>query len=372
MEKTVVPKSAAKMKKTYIGAETIISPLGGNVSENFTAIRDNRSGITLVSNAGFNNDPVYLAKILKGKHTFKSLIADSMQLIINQIDPDIISSPRTILIVSSTKGALDQDISDQFGKSMVGLMEKFRLKNQPIVVSNACISGVLAINAAGNFVNAGLYDHAVVVGCDLISDFVVYGFQSLFAISDKPCAPFDAGRTGITMGEGCGAVVVSNSSSIFMETPLNLLPGTTANDANHISGPSRTGEGLYRAVKRTLEINGLAPDEIDFISAHGTATVFNDEMESVAFDRLGLGHIPLNSLKGYFGHTLGAAGVIETAASMQMMRENLLIKSLGFEEQGTTKELNIIKKNANVDLKTILKTASGFGGGNASLVIAKP
>ena len=359
------------MKKIYIGAETIISPLGENVRQNFAAIRDNRSGITLVSNAGFNDDAVYLAKFLTVTPTFDSLIAATLNLVSDRLDPTIVSSEKTILIVSSTKGALDQDISDQFGKSMTVITEQFGLKNQPIVISNACISGVLAINAARNFIDAGLYDHAVVVGCDLISDFVVYGFQSLFAISDKPCAPFDAVRNGITMGEGCGAVVVSNTTSIFNDAPLSLLPGTTANDANHISGPSRTGEGLYRTVKKTMELNNLATDDFDFISAHGTATVFNDEMESIAFDRLGLNHVPLNSFKGYFGHTLGAAGVIETAASMQMMRENLLVKSLGFEEQGTTKELNIIKKNTTADLNTILKTASGFGGGNASLVIAK-
>jgi len=359
------------MKKIYIGAETIISPLGEDVRKNFAAIRDNRSGITLISNAGFNDDAVYLAKFLTVTPTFASLIAATLNLVSDQLDPTIVSSGKTILIVSSTKGALDQDISDQFGKSMTVITEQFGLKNQPIVISNACISGVLAINAARNFIDAGLYDHAVVVGCDLISDFVVYGFQSLFAISDKPCTPFDTLRNGITMGEGCGAVVVSNTASIFNNSPLGLLPGTTANDANHISGPSRTGEGLYRTVKKTMEINNLVADDFDFISAHGTATVFNDEMESIAFDRLGLNHVPLNSLKGYFGHTLGAAGVIETAASMQMMRENLLVKSLGFEEQGTTKELNIIKKNTTADLNTILKTASGFGGGNASLVIAK-
>lgn len=173
------------------------------------------------------------------------------------------------------------------------------------------------------------------------------------------------------MGEGCGAVVVSNSTDIFSENPLTVLTGTTANDANHISGPSRTGEGLYRTVRKTLEINGLSREDIDFISAHGTATVYNDEMESVAFDRLGLNHIPINSFKGYFGHMLGAAGVVETAASMRMMREGILIKSLGFNEQGTSKELNIIKKNTTAELNTILKTASGFGGGNASLVIRK-
>jgi 3-oxoacyl-[acyl-carrier-protein] synthase-1 len=356
------------MINTYIGAEVIISPLGRNSVENFNAILENRSGISLVQGAGFNKNPVFLSKIIT-PHTFQSLISDALRGVEDAIDPEIFFSERTILIVSSTKGALDQDITDQFASSIEGIVHEFGLKNQPIVVSNACISGVLAINVGGNFVKAGHYDHAIVVGCDLISDFVVYGFQSLFAISEQPCAPFDVSRNGITMGEGCGAVVVSNNTDIFNENPLIILTGTTANDANHISGPSRTGEGLYRTVRKTLEINGLSGADVDFISAHGTATVYNDEMESVAFDRLGLNHIPMNSLKGYFGHTLGAAGVIETAASMCMMRSGILVKSLGFEVPGTSKELNIIQKNTTAKLSAILKTASGFGGGNASLVI---
>jgi len=356
---------------TYIGAEVIISPLGRTTAENWAAVSANQSGISLVKHAGFDNSDLYLSKILDlvDDYKFEKLISDALTAVSAQIDPGILISQRTVVIISSTKGELDKDINDPFGKSIAALVSKFSLVNQPIVLSNACISGVLAINAASNFIQAKIYDHAIVIGCDLISDFVVYGFQSLFAISDKPCAPFDASRNGITMGEGCGAVVVSGTKEIFLNGSFQLLSGTSANDANHIPGPSRTGEGLFRSVKRTLEINDVAPDEIDFICAHGTATVFNDEMESIAFDRSGLTNVPLSSLKGYFGHTLGAAGVIETAASMQMMRHGTLLKSLGYQESGTSKELNVLSENVAAQPKTILKTASGFGGGNASLII---
>ena len=149
------------------------------------------------------------------------------------------------------------------------------------------------------------------------------------------------------------------------------VSGSTSNDANHISGPSRTGEGLVRTIQKTLEFGGLNANEIDFISGHGTATIFNDEMESIAFDRLNLDQTSVNSLKAYFGHTLGAAGVIETAIAIQGLRENLLIKSLGFEKNGTSKKLNVIEKNKPAELNILLKTASGFGGCNASLIIRK-
>jgi len=171
------------------------------------------------------------------------------------------------------------------------------------------------------------------------------------------------------MGEASGSVFISKDKEFFKEKPLKLFAGVSTNDANHISGPSRTGEGLYRAIKKTQEKHNIATSEIDFISAHGTATNYNDEMESIAFSRLEMLNIPLNSLKGYYGHTLGAAGIIETVISMQTIRENVLIKSLGFTEQGTTHKMNIIEETKQQEIGCILKTASGFGGCNAALII---
>ncbi|WP_229254480.1 beta-ketoacyl-[acyl-carrier-protein] synthase family protein [Dyadobacter linearis] len=364
------PKTS-ELKMSYIGAEVIISPLGDTAEENWNALAQNRSGISFVEGAGYTGEGMYLAKMLALNTTrrFKNLLIQALTKVSELIDSQIITSTRTIVIISSTKGALDTDIKDQFAGPAAALSRHFKLANQPITVSNACISGVLAINTAGKLVEAGIYEHAIVIGCDVISDFVVNGFQSLFAVSDKPCAPFDNARNGITLGEGCGAVVLSTSKDIFKETPFQLLAGASANDANHISGPSRTGEGLFRSVIKTLTSNKIDTAEIDFICAHGTATIYNDEMESIAFDRLSMSNIPLSSLKGYFGHTLGAAGLIETATSIQMMRNSELVKSLGYSEKGTSKPLNIITVNEKRRLSAVLKTASGFGGGNASLLI---
>lgn len=355
----------------YIGSEVMITPLGMTTAENWVSLLANRSGIAPADRAGFGGEQVWLSKIsaLAGPERFGKLVMDAMAQVLENIDSSILTSPRTIVMLSSTKGALDDQVADPFGNISTVLPKHFNLANQPLIISNACISGVLAVNTAGGFIEAGIYDHVIVVGCDVVSDFVVYGFQSLFAISNSPCAPFDASRNGISMGEGCGAVVVSSDRSIFKENPLQLLTGTSANDANHISGPSRTGEGLFRSISKTLARHRIAAGEIDYLCAHGTGTVFNDEMESIAFDRVSLSDVPLNSLKGYFGHTLGAAGVIETAASMQMMRHGVLLKSLGFTNTGTSVPLNVITANADKKLNTLLKTASGFGGGNASLMI---
>ena len=358
---------------TYIGSENIISPLGNSAAENFYKIEDGQSGITLTKNSGVSGEDLQLSKISWAQQdfTFDFLVYQCLSNIIASSTDNLIESEDTIVIISTTKGDLKENLSTPILNSIEKLTESFPIKHSPIIISNACISGVLAMNTANNFIKAGSYKHAFVVGADVISDFVIYGFQSLYAISDEPCRPFDKDRKGITLGEGAGGVLMSSDKSVFNQECFEFVEGTSSNDANHISGPSRTGEGLYRTVKNTLALSTIKPSEIDFISAHGTGTSFNDEMESIAFNRLEMNDIPLNSLKGYFGHTLGAAGLIETAISIQSMRNNKLVKSLGYENEGTSGGITILTENMNKEVNTILKTASGFGGCNASAIIRK-
>lgn len=152
-------------------------------------------------------------------------------------------------------------------------------------------------------------------------------------------------------------------------TIAKILGDSSLNDANHISGPSRTGEGLYLSIKKALEQSNISENEVDMINAHGTATLYNDEMESIAFNRMNMQNISLNSLKGYFGHTLGASGLLETAISIELAKQGKILKSIGFEELGVTNFIRIQQKTENKIIKNILKTASGFGGTNTALLI---
>lgn len=355
---------------TFIGSENIISPLGQSAEDNFLSLKNGKSGISLFKNAGFGKEDIYLSKI-KEELTFYDLISRCFKSIIETSLEDVVNSDDTIVIISTTKGDIKENITNPIQDSITKLEEEFQLKNKVIVISNACISGVLAMNTANNFIKAKIYKHAFVIGADVITDFVLYGFQSLYAISDAPAQPFDKDRKGITLGEGAAGVLMSSDESIFKSEHFEFLEGTSSSDANHISGPSRTGEGLYRTVANSLKLSDLGSKDIDFISAHGTGTIFNDEMESIAFDRLGMNTTPVNSLKGYFGHTLGAAGLIEIAICIQSLRHNLLIKSLGYRQEGTSKKINILAENRQQEINTILKTASGFGGCNASAIIRK-
>ena len=251
------------------------------------------------------------------------------------------------------------------------IAEKFPEFDEVQLISNACISGVLSLVWAHDLIVGKEFQTVVVCGVDMLSKFTLAGFQSFFALSELQCKPFDKNRAGINLGEAASTIVLSEENEVFQSDVFHCLGGSVNSDANHISGPSRTGEGLYRTIERTMKRAGVEKNEIDFISAHGTGTNYNDEMESIAFDRHGLNEVPLNSLKGYFGHTFGAAGVIETAICLQSIRNKILIASAGFEELGTTKTINILTENLDKEVNTILKTASGFGGSNASVLIRK-
>jgi 3-oxoacyl-[acyl-carrier-protein] synthase-1 len=227
----------------------------------------------------------------------------------------------------------------------------------------------MAILTGMRLIQSGQYENAVVVGADVISKFVLSGFQSFQAISAEPCKPFDENRTGITLGEGAATMILSSNPKYADR--IKVLGGAVSNDANHISAPSRTGEELCEAIERTLTMAGLVTGDIDLVSAHGTATSYNDEMEAKAIVLAGLETVPANSLKGYYGHTLGAAGLIESIISIRSLKENLILPTLGFDKIGVSNPINICTKLTPMRLKTCLKTASGFGGCNAAVVFSK-
>ncbi|MCR6639302.1 MAG: hypothetical protein NVV82_10030 [Sporocytophaga sp.] len=154
-------------------------------------------------------------------------------------------------------------------------------------------------------------------------------------------------------------------------TSIAVRGGAITNDANHISGPSRTGEGLFLAIDGALKDAVATAEEIDYISGHGTATNYNDEMESKAIHSARLENVPMNSLKGYIGHTLGAAGIAESVMAAYSMKNNILFATAGFSKMGVTQPVNVLSDCMEKKLKKVLKTAAGFGGCNAALIFEK-
>ena len=384
------------MSDVYILVDNIISSLGFNTQENIRNIKKNITGIKLVNDSALSPTPFYASLIDSNqlnsefkkidnpeKFTrFEQMAILSINDAINNSKVDI-KDKGTLIIISTTKGNIDilePANKEKYGYNRVYLWETakflqnyFGNPNTPLIVSNACISGLSAIITGSRLIKNSMFDSVIVTGGDIISEFVVSGFQSFLALGSTPCKPFDAMREGLSLGEGFGTIVLSsNPDNINDTTNIIIKGGSTSNDANHISGPSRTGEGLYLAIKNTIEEAKLNPaGQIDYISAHGTGTIYNDEMESIAIKRARLKNVPVNSFKGYWGHTLGAAGIVESIAAISSMKENKIYKSLGFNKSGVSEDINIIKNAESKSINNCLKIASGFGGCNAGVIFSK-
>lgn len=292
------------------------------------------------------------------------------------IDP---ASADVLFLLSTTKGNVELlERNDKYESECVHLWRTAQListcfgnKNEPIVVSNACISGVSAQITAARYLQAKQYKFVIVVGVDMLSRFFISGFQSFKALSPERCKPFDKNRSGLNAGEAAATIIYAAIDS-EQNLPRNTIVyenGISRNDANHISGPSRTGEGLFNAI--SCAMNGIDIDDLSFINAHGTATPYNDDMESVAIGRYNLSSVPVNSLKAYFGHTFGAAGILETIISSYALCENLILSSAGCDELGVASPIRVNTKLTNSNKNRFLKLVSGFGGSNAAIVLRK-
>lgn len=377
-------------KEIYITDYNCVTPLGFDVESNWKALLEGKSGVAL-HQVSDNLEAFFVSKIdskkleEEFKRFFDSAKNDNFtrleKMFLLSLKPLIERhqiSDETAFILSTTKGNISllknkKDLPESVYLSNLAqkLADFFGFKTKPIVVSNACVSGVMAISVAKNMIQAGKYKDAFVIAGDEISEFVISGFNSFQAIGSEPCKPYDKNRNGINLGEATAAMYITSTPSETEKLRFKVLGDSAINDANHISGPSRTGDGLFASIQNAMKETKVSAEQIDFISAHGTATLYNDEMEAIAFNRMELQSVPLNSMKGYYGHCLGASGLLESIISMESSLHNTLIPSKNFEEMGVSQDLNIIKENQSAEIKYILKTASGFGGCNAAIVLEK-
>ena len=245
----------------------------------------------------------------------------------------------------------------------------FGLENDCYTVSNACISGVSALVVAKRMIEFGKYDEVAVVGADTLNPFIVSGFASFKSLSPDLCRPYDAARCGLNLGEAAGAVLLS---AFPAEGVAVISGGAVSNDANHISGPSRTGDGLYFAIRDAMDDAGVGAGDISFLNLHGTATAYNDEMESKAVALAGLSDRPAQSFKPYIGHTLGACGVVETILCIRELQCGDVWGTPGYETPGVPCALNVSATAVKTGMRHCVKTASGFGGCNAAVVLSLP
>jgi 3-oxoacyl-[acyl-carrier-protein] synthase-1 len=369
----------------FASYNNIISGLGFSTDENYKAILNSELAVkkTILP---FSIETFCVAKIDETllKNRFSSIEKTERYTMLEQLSilsiQDVMTQSdinpadeKTLLIYSTTKGNIDLleknntstiDKNRMYLWSFANVLKQhFNFKHTPVVLSNACISGLLAIIIAKRYIESGAYNNVIVCGGDILSEFTLSGFKSFNALSNEPSKPFDANRVGINLGEAVSTILITNNKELAKPYETQIISGFSANDANHISGPSRTGDGLFQCLN---QLNVANKTDIGFISAHGTATPFNDEMESIAIERAELSDVPVNSLKGYYGHTLGAAGVLETILSLESLKNQTLIKSEGFESLGVSGKISVIDSFEIKSFQSFIKTASGFGGCNAA------
>jgi 3-oxoacyl-(acyl-carrier-protein) synthase len=383
-----------RKKIAYVAGDSIYSPLGFSTEENMRAIYLGKSAIHRVCDPLIFSKPFNGAKIEK-EADFSS-IADNGEnftllekRIIYSIEdaikssglsPELVKCGKTRLIIATTKGNIDLlegkcdniDKRAYLGELALRISRYMGLKQKPLVVSNACISGISALITAARLIEYDECDNVIVAGADLMTKFVVSGFEAFHSISETVCTPYDVKRDGLSLGEAAGTIILTSLRSILADNdPIVIEGGSVTNDSNHLSAPSRTGDGLGEAMLTAMAEARISGSSVDFVNAHGTATIYNDEMESRAIHWASLMNVPVQSLKPYWGHTLGASGVIESIASFWQIKNSLLIGTKGFNEAGVPMEIKVSPHHRECALSRCVKSASGFGGCNAAIVFAK-
>ena len=369
---------------TKILSTNITSPLGLTTEENYAAVKRGETGLKLVEGClgvpghfcvGIFSDTQRAALHMDGFSWFESLVFHSVKdaLASSAADP---SSPRTILILGTSTAGVDElgDVPEKDknylapGVAAKKVAERLGFVNDPITVSNACISGATAQMLADRLIASDYYDTAVVCGVDVLSAFVLAGFDSFKALSPTFCRPFDIERLGLNIGE-CAATVVLTKDLSANDDAWHIIDGCLNNDAYHVSAPIPSGDGVCRAIKKILSPElkaGLA-----CVAAHGTATMFNDQMESKAIENAGLGELLTSALKPHYGHTFGASGIVEAIITMCALDEGLILPVLGFEELGVSGKMRPCSQLEKTDKNSFIKLQSGFGGCNGAMIYAK-
>jgi len=241
------------------------------------------------------------------------------------------------------------------------------LEGVAVTVATACSSSAKVFAQAERLIRLGLADAAIVGGVDSLCGSVLFGFNSLELISSEPCRPFDRARRGISLGEAGGFALLERDGE---EGPWLLGYGESS-DAHHMSSPHPEGLGARLAIQDALTHAALTPDAIDYINLHGTASQKNDEVEA----RLITGMFPSRTLasstKGWTGHTLGAAGIVEAVITFLAMETGLVPGTLNAQELDPACGPQIRIRNESAEVRFAISNSFGFGGSNCSLLFGK-
>lgn len=362
------------MRKAVIVAGNILTPLG-DLQATWENLLAGKSGLTFRSlGAGAERWPLGVIEDLSGVYGSWQRLQSMFDRLLCNLPP---LPEKTALFCATTKAAVDElitaesdDASGQPWQVAGYLARRLALQGRTKTVSAACVSSLIAMIQGAVHIRAGKCDHALVVGFDLLSEFVFSGFSSLKALSSTGAQPFDRRRSGLSLGDGAGWVLLSAEEQVAPgEKILAYLDSWAIScDATHITAPCRNASGLTAVLE---QIGAQSSCSIGGINAHGTGTIYNDAMELLAFRKNCDAGTPLCSVKGALGHSLAAAGIVETLLSVRSLQDLLLPPTVGL---AAPEESNCSLSGEGVLpllSPSVLTCNSGFGGINAALLLTR-
>jgi 3-oxoacyl-(acyl-carrier-protein) synthase len=372
--------------KAVIVATDIITPYGMGCDACWGSLLTNRTAIATISRfktEAFMSD-------LAGTIADLTYHVDA-SLVMQMIDRLFAASAVTIpadsrLLLATTKGEIDfLEKSILTGNGNVGessldrllekVVERSGAKGGSLVLSAACTSSSAAVARAAAMIRAGHADCVLVVACDAVTEFVYSGFSSLMALDKNPARPFDKNRAGLSVGEAAGFMLIMSGERAEKEqrTIVAELAGWgLSDDANHMTGPSRESEGMIIAIHKALQSAGISGQQIGFISAHGTGTLYNDAMEMRAFYNVFTSaRLPVYSVKGGIGHTMGAAGLVELSMACRALHEKVVPPTVNLIDVADDANGWVAERCQSIgSARHALVTNAGFSGVNTALVLA--
>ncbi|MFN3405237.1 MAG: beta-ketoacyl-[acyl-carrier-protein] synthase family protein [Cytophagaceae bacterium] len=398
--------------KVLITGAGIISGIGKNLEENYSALCNGKSGVGKisyvdtvfkdeipVSEVKFSNEE--LAEMVGAQNekfitrtSLLGMIAAREAMVNAGIEGR--SGFRTGLISATSVGGMGKtevyydkliapgvvgdflnymDTHD-CGQSTERIAEYLGVKDFMTTISTACSSSANAIMLGARMIRQGKLDRVIVGGTDSLTRFTINGFNTLMILDREHCKPFDDQRKGLNLGEGAGFIVIESekAASEGNRPVFGEVKGyANTNDAYHQTASSPEGDGAYAAMSKALQVAGLKPSDIDYVNVHGTGTPNNDLSEGRAMEKLFGSDMPVfTSTKAYTGHTLGAAGGIEAVISMLTISRKIIFPNMNFRNQmqeiSCTPATEIIR---NVDVRNVVSNSFGFGGNNTALVFSK-
>lgn len=373
------------MKSVCIVDAHVVTAYGGGLDPLWDGLLSGRSAIAPVTRFGVDS---YAAKIaacvdLAPAPPGESLQPQLLERLLSGLGP---VPPDSHLLAATTKAGIDllererrglpADLSAILPDHLLAWVRgRYGLLDRGYNINAACASSTLALARGAGLISSGAAEVVLVCCLDLVSEFVFSGFAALQALSPDPCRPFDRRRNGLSLGEGGAALLLMSAERARRDgrQPLATLLGWgVANDANHVTAPARDGCGLIQAMRQALARAAVPAQEVVGISAHGTGTVYNDLMELTAFAAVfGERKLPIHSVKGAIGHTLGAAGGIEAALVTRMLAKGVMPPTVGCAEPEAGAEGQVSAAATPLPAGLLLSTNSGFGGINGALVLGK-